>query len=184
MISSKPSHEASLQRHGRDTPAVAVAGSRDEQPPAGGDGSSPLLRRRLDTGGEGAVPRDVEAAAAAAAGDTGVVELEASMMAETKVANNPVDAAASPEAGGDGGEAEAAEAKAGTGVLTREFPAWVLPKAALLEVGQDSGPMPSYYNGLNLRKENTEGCQYMLTLQVGGGGGGGRLRLVYFDGFL
>lgn len=119
------------------------------------------------------MPRDsespapaAEAEAEAAVGDTGVVELEASTTGETKGDNPAVaTAAASPQANGGGGDEAEAGTAAGTGALTRDFPAWVLPKAAVLEVGQESGPLPSQWSAL--KKEYTKGCQFLLTLQVG-----------------
>lgn len=174
-ICSEPSHEASRTAPG------------DEQAPAGGGDRSSLLAllpRHLDAGDEGgAAPRDAELVAAA--GDTGVVELEASMTGEAKDDNPAAVAAgavvASPEADGGDGEAEATGAGAGTGVLTREFPAWVLPKAAVLEGGQDSGPLPTQWSAL--KKEYTQGCQFLLTLQVGGGRGVWESPVIDFDGF-
>eukprot|EP00752_Nemacystus_decipiens_P010152 g9048.t1 len=179
--------ETNLQQHGHETPAAAPRVEPAAAAAAASHVTASSLRpprpRRLDAGSdEAAGPRDSESpeaeakseavasAAAAAAGDTDVVELEASMTGETKDDNNPAPApAASPQAERGGGDVEAATgaeswAEAGTAVLMREFPAWVMPKAAVLEAGQESGPLPSQLS--SLKTEYTKGCQFLLTLQT------------------
>lgn len=103
-----------------------------------------------------------------------MVELDASMTGETKDDNPAVAPSPKADEDGDKGAENTGVGAAGTAVLTREFPAWVLPEAAVLAAGQESGPLPSQWNS-DLRKEYSQGCQFLLTLQVcvwyGGGGG-------------
>ncbi|CAM9511588.1 unnamed protein product [Pylaiella littoralis] len=81
--------------------------------------------------------------------------------------DNTAAAAATPgEVNGKENEEEA-RGGAGTGgatALTREFPAMVLPKEAVVLAGQKSGSLPSQW--YNIREEYGQGCLFLLTLQT------------------
>lgn len=117
----------------------------------------------------------------AAAAD--MVKLDASLTGDVKDKDDGTTtaAAAAPDANGEGqeegeagtgatvggdadGRGASADGAEGTSPLKREFPAMVLPGAAVVAAGQESGPLPSQW--YNLRTEYGEGCLFLLTLQV------------------
>lgn len=147
------------------------------------------MSRNLDDGGA-AVPPDslplespAEAAGPAGGDAASVVELDASMAGEAK-GDNMAAAVATPEeeivnekgkseeeeeeeaagAGGAGIGGAGGTRVGGSTVLTRDFPAMVLPKEAVVSPGQESGSLPSQW--YNVREEYGQGCLFLLTLQV------------------
>lgn len=165
-------HEADPQRDGNE-----VAATPRHMGSIPGFGLSPLASfpRSLGDGRTAAVPPDLPDSetpgspakgVGPAGGAASAVELDASMTGEAE--DNTAAAAATPgEVNGKENEEEEARGGAGTGgatALTREFPAMVLPKEAVVLAGQKSGSLPSQW--YNIREEYGQGCLFLLTLQV------------------